>query len=108
MFRKSGSDFDANESTIIMGSVELVGAVLAVLLIDKIGRRILYMMSTTGAAIGLCAVGVYSYCVDDGYNMDGLNWIPVTFISIGLFSTTIGVTPVTVVLISEIMPLKVI
>lgn len=107
IFRDSGSNFDANISTIIMGSVQLCGATLATILIDKFGRRLLYMISTIGAAIGLCSVAAYSYCAINDHDMNGLSWIPVTFISIALFSTCIGITPVTIVLFSEILPLKV-
>lgn len=90
-----------------MGSVQLFGAILAIILIDKFGRKLLYMLATIGASIGLCIVATYSYCGKHNYNIDGLSWIPVTFISFVLFSTCIGITPVTVVLISEILPLKV-
>lgn len=107
IFSETGSDFDPNTSTIIMGSVQLAGTLSAIVLIDKFGRRLLYIVSNAGAAFGLCLVAVYTYLAKSDYPLDGLSWVPVTCVSMALFCTCIGIVPATIVLIAELLPTKV-
>lgn len=108
IFKDTGSDFDPNISTIIMGAVQLFGTLSAFFLIDKFGRKILYILSTLGATIGFLFVGLYTYLSDnDYYTLDGLSWIPVVTVSLALFSICIGIVPVTIIVITEILPGKV-
>lgn len=107
IFRDTGSDFDPNISTIIMGSVQLLGTMSAIVLIDKFGRKTVYIMSTAGAMIGLACVGTYTYLANNGYALDGLSWVPVVTISIALYATCIGIVPVSIVLMAELLPGKV-
>lgn len=108
IFSESGSDFDANTSTIIMGSVQLSGTLSAIILIDKFGRRILYIVSTSGSSLGLCCVGIYTYFAKHNYDVANLSWVPVTCISLALYCVCIGIIPVTIVLMAELLPAKVI
>lgn len=109
IFRDSGSTFDPNVSTVIMGSVQLLGTISALFFIDKFGRRFLLVISTVGCAMGLSGLGAFNYLVEhDNYNMDDYSWIPVTSISIGLFFSCVGIIPVTVILIIELLPTEVI
>lgn len=108
IFQDTGSDFDPNISTIIMGAVQLLGTLSAFFLIDKFGRKILYILSTLGATIGFLFVGLYTYLSDnDYYTLDGISWIPVVTVSLALFSICIGIVPVTIIVITEILPGKV-
>lgn len=109
IFRDSGSTFDPNVSTVIMGSVQLLGTISALFFIDKFGRRFLLVISSVGCAMGLSGLGAFNYLVEhDNYNMDDYSWIPVTSISIGLFFSCVGIIPVTVILIIELLPTEVI
>lgn len=107
IFRDTGSDFDPNISTIIMGSVQLLGTMSAIILIDKFGRKVVYMMSTAGAMIGLACVGTYTYLANNEYSLDGLSWVPVVTISVALYATCIGIVPVSIVIMAELLPAKV-
>lgn len=107
MFRDTGSDFDPNISAIIMGTVQLFGTLSAVIFIDKFGRRTMYMLSTGGTMIGIFCVGIYTYLAKNDYPMDGFNWVPVVTISFALYSSCIGIVPVSIVLMAELFPSKV-
>lgn len=107
IFRDSGSDFDANTSAIIMGTVQLLGTLSAVVLIDKFGRRIMYMMSTGGTMIAVCTAGIFTYLSHLDYQMNDFNWVPVVTISLALYFSCIGIVPVSIVLTAELLPSKV-
>lgn len=108
IFRDSGSTFDPNVSTIIMGSVQLLGTLSALFFIDKFGRRFLLVISTVGCAMGLSGLGAFNFLVDHNeLDMSDYSWVPVTSISIGLFFSCIGIIPVTIILIIELLPSEV-
>lgn len=108
IFKDSGSTFDTNLSTIIMGSVQLFGTLCVISLIDNFGRKFLLIISSIGCAFGLAALGVYNYLsIHGNMSMENFNWIPVASVSIGLFSICIGVMPVSFVLMAEILPASV-
>lgn len=104
IFSDSGSTFDPKKSTIIMGSIQLLGTLVVVVLIDNCGRKILLILSSIGCAFGLFSLGLYNYLSIHGHSMLNLNWIPVTSVSIGLFSISIGIMPVSFILMAEILP----
>lgn len=108
IFRDSGSTFDPNVSTIIMGSVQLLGTISALFFIDKFGRRFLLVISSLGCAVGLGCLGAFNYlAVHELYDLDDFSWVPVTSLSIGLFFSCMGIIPVTVILIIELIPAEV-
>lgn len=107
IFQLSGSDLDPNISTIIMGTIQLVGSLLAITLVDHIGRRILLILSSTGCTLGLLTMGCYGYVGYMGYDVGHLGWITVASLSMVLFSGSIGLVPLTLVVSIEVLPPKV-
>lgn len=107
IFQFSGSDLDPNISTIIIGSIQLIGSLLAIILVDHIGRRILLILSSTGCTIGLFTMGLYGYFGYLGYDVGHLGWITVASLSLVLFSGSIGLVPLTLVVCIEVLPPKV-
>lgn len=103
----TGLTLDANMSAIIMIVIQVVAATISTSLIDNIGRRILFIVSSIGTAIGLALMGTYSYLVFQEFNLDGFDWVPVTTISFSLFMAYIGLVPLVFVVIIELLPVKV-
>lgn len=107
IFSKSGSTVDPNLSAIIFGCLQVLGTLCASSLIDKLGRKILLLVSTTGTAIGLVITGIYSYLGHEGYDISSFNLLPVISLSLIIFIAAIGVIPVPYVLVNEIFPRKI-
>ncbi|CAD7088662.1 unnamed protein product [Hermetia illucens] len=61
LFKRSGSSMDPNTCTIIVGAIQLVGALLASKYVDKLGRRILLITSCLGVALGSFALASFSF-----------------------------------------------
>jgi len=84
--------------TVFIGGVNLVFTILAMLLVDKLGRRPLMLIGAGGLAITYIIIVMLL-----GNHSSQVSWFLLT--SIGIYAMTLA--PVTWVLISEIFPNKV-
>lgn len=107
IFRASGSNLDPNTSSMIMGSIQVLGSICVSFLIDRLGRRVLLFISTAGATFALLVTGTYAYLNTLGYDMTCMNSLPVVSLSLYIFITSVGITPVPYVLASEVLPPKI-
>lgn len=109
IFKKAGIKSKENLllATIGVGLTKIIFLVLALFLIDKVGRRRLLQVSTAGMIIGLTALG-FSLTMVEHANEEVL-WaltlsIIATYFYVAFFN--IGLAPVTWLYGSEIFPLK--
>lgn len=107
LFRDSGSNLDPALSAIIMISIQLIATATSTSLVDKVGRRILYILSSSGTAVGLAAMGTYVYLSFMGNDLTNYNWVPVTSLSFAVLSCNIGLIPLVFVVLLEVLPPKV-
>lgn len=109
IFHDAGSTIDPKVCTIIVGLTQFVGTLAASFIIDKLGRRILLLISGSGMCISLIVFGVYYYMVDlKGERFqDDFGWIPlVSLITYNLFFA-VGYGPIPWILLGELFPLRV-
>ncbi|XP_067010175.2 facilitated trehalose transporter Tret1 [Anabrus simplex] len=104
IFRESGSDISPNLSSVIVGSLLVVGNVTASFLIDRAGRRRLLIISDSIMSVSLMCIGVYFYLKSIGADVSSIGWLPVTSLSIFVVALSIGVGPMLYLVISEIIP----
>lgn len=104
IFRDSGSSLSEDTSSVIIGSVQLLANVMAMLLVDHTGRKFLLTISFLGATVGLSAMGFYDIFKAQ---LSDYNWIPIVAFSEAIFMLSIGILPLTMVILSEILPEKV-
>lgn len=108
IFHETGSTINPNLSSIVMGSSQLVGTIVASSLVDRVGRKLLLLVSTIGSVITLCITGVYCFMAKNEYDVSALNMLPVVSLSAFIFITSIGMNPVPYIIVSEVLPQKVI
>lgn len=101
IFESMGAGKDASLiQTVVMGLVNVIFTVVAILTVDKYGRKILLLIGSIGMAIGMLAIA-------------GLAWFEVigigtlVFIIVYTASFMMSWGPITWVLISEIFPNKI-
>jgi MFS transporter, SP family, galactose:H+ symporter len=104
IFQAAG--FHSNEVAIIatagVGLVNVLMTLVAIPLIDKVGRRPLLLISLTGMGVSLAALGL-GFAIGG----DAMKWIGVLSLAVYIASFAIGLGPVFWLLISEIFPLNV-
>ncbi len=101
IFESMGAAKDASMlQTIIMGFVNVVFTVVAILTVDKWGRKPLLITGSIGMAIGMFAIASLSY-----FNIIGISTLVFIIIYTASFMMSWG--PICWVLISEIFPNKI-
>lgn len=98
---------DPSLSAIIMIIIQLLATATSSSLVDRIGRRILYILSSGGTALGMTAMGTYVYLSFMGADLSGFDWVPVTSLSFAVLSCNIGLIPLVFVVLLEVLPAKV-
>jgi sugar porter (SP) family MFS transporter len=92
-------------ATVSVGIVNVLSTVVAMFLIDKIGRRKLYFIGLTGIMISLAALGMFFFMKDSlGEN---LRFVIVGTVLIYIVFFAISLGPLGWLIISEIFPLKI-
>jgi SP family xylose:H+ symportor-like MFS transporter len=101
IFKKMGSETNAALlQTVIVGAVNLTFTVIAIWTVDRLGRKPLMMIGSTGMGVSLLAMGVAAYSRTTGL------WMLVFILGyIACFALSVG--PVTWVILSEIFPTRI-
>jgi SP family xylose:H+ symportor-like MFS transporter len=97
IFESAGAEGGGMMQTVIMGIVNIVFTVVAILTVDKFGRKPLLVIGSIGMAIGAFAVAI-----SDSYGLKGI--VPVLSIIVYAAFFMMSWGPVCWVLISEIFP----
>lgn len=108
LFRDSGSNFNADVGAIIVGVLQVCGVCVSSMLVDKIGRRILFGVSSILSAVSLLAFGMFSFLhTKIGLDVSSVDWLPVVSLSFYIFVNCVGIRTVPFLYIAEILPYNV-
>lgn len=101
IFESMGAEKDASMlQTVVMGLVNVIFTVIAILTVDKWGRKPLLMVGSIGMAIGMFAIGALAFLKIIGIST-------LVFIIIYTASFMMSWGPICWVLISELFPNKI-
>ncbi len=101
IFESMGAAKDASMlQTVVMGLVNVIFTVIAIVTVDKYGRKILLMIGSIGMAVGMFAIGGLAF-----FKVIGISTLVFIIIYTASFMMSWG--PITWVLISEIFPNKI-
>lgn len=107
IFKSTGSSFDPQISSITMAAVQVIGTYTASQLMDKVGRKILLLVSLSGCFVTHIITGTYSYLAKNEIDVSDFNWVPIVSISSFIFIASIGILPAPYVMLSEMIPQRV-
>lgn len=107
IFEKSGTSFSPELSSIALASVQIAGTLLAARFVETQGRKCLLLSSLFGCTFGLTAMAAYLYCVSFGYDMSMFKWVPVTSLGFVVLISSVGIVPLSLICLVEVLPAKV-
>ncbi|XP_034248330.1 facilitated trehalose transporter Tret1-like [Thrips palmi] len=105
LFRDAGTLFvTADEATLVMASAQIVFCLVALLVVDRLGRKMLLM--TSAGIMGLCslAMGFYFYLNRGAARDRTLDWVPVLVSCVYMMGFSVGLGPVAWLYVGEIFP----
>lgn len=103
IFQKAESSLSSDIETIITGIVQLLGTLLAVMIIDRAGRRILLLASAVTCAFTALIIGVFFEAKSqDPHSTMSLSWLPLVSMCAFFLIYSIGYGPISWILIGEL------
>ena len=101
IFEDAGSSIESDLATIIVGLVQMVSTFAAVVLVDRLGRKVLLLLSDAVMAVCLLALGVYFYMESAGTADESLGWLPLVSLMLYIFAFSIGLGPIPWLMMSK-------
>lgn len=107
IFKKSDSSLEPLHSTIVVGSVQVAATLVAALLVERAGRRLLLGVSGSLMAASLAALLVYFlFHKELDVDLNAFSWLPVSCLSAFVFVYCIGFGPLPFLMMAEFLPLE--
>lgn len=104
VFKESGSTVDANLSAIVVAAIQVVSVYISSLLVDRLGRKTLLIISTSGATVACLGLGTFSYLHQQHMDLSSYNWVPLFLFSLYVVITCMGILPLPFIILAEILP----
>ncbi|CAH1104865.1 unnamed protein product [Psylliodes chrysocephalus] len=105
LFTETGISLSADVLTIIVSSVNILVAILALNIIEKTGRRFLLLTAIFVDGLSMLVLGLYFVFKENNFVIpDGVKVIPIIAILTFLWMFTLGLSNVPFIVISELLP----
>ncbi|KAG0721855.1 Facilitated trehalose transporter Tret1-2 [Chionoecetes opilio] len=111
ILRKMGIPWDADRSTIIVAAVRIVGTLVSISIVDRVGRRTCLIASHAITLASLTTLGIFVYLAEaappENTIFSRLAWVPLFCLVLVMFGLHVGAHPVPFVLAAEYFPTSV-
>jgi SP family facilitated glucose transporter-like MFS transporter 8 len=100
-----GNTITSSESVIVVGGIQILVSIANMFLVDRLGRRLLLLVSTSGSAISLAVMGAYQYVrLRTDVDTTAYDWLPLACVVVFLVAYYSGVGPLTIAMMGEMFP----
>ncbi|XP_058450626.1 facilitated trehalose transporter Tret1-like [Malaya genurostris] len=103
IFEKISTNLKPEEMSVVLGAVQMVAIFFPAVLVDRMGRRPLLLISTAGVTIGLTVCSL-SFAINYASGTDDLGWLAFTSLMLYIVSFGLGLSTVTFAILCEIFP----
>lgn len=90
IFEESGSSLKPNVASILVGGIQIIGSMFPTLLVDRLGRKAMMVISAVGSSLGLFSLGVFALMKSKDYDVESVNWIPLVALSFTIFIANVS------------------
>lgn len=96
------------QESIILGCVQVATCVLSVILVDRVGRKPLLLLSALGVGLMNGTIGTYFFFdITNKGSVASLHWLPLAALLVYIVCYAIGLSTVPYVIIGEMFPTNV-
>lgn len=108
IFEKAQTGIESSIATIIVGVMQVLATFVASLTVDRLGRRMLLIFSAIVMCLCNIGLGIYFNLMDQKSDVvDKLGWLPITSLCLYIIAFSLGLGPVTWVMVSELFTTEV-
>lgn len=108
VFRQTFGGMNPHGAAVAVGLVQLLSTLLSGLLVDTVGRLPLLVASSVLMSLALASFGSFAYYEDiHRHTLAGqLDWIPLLCVLVFTVAFSLGISPISWLLVAEIFPLE--
>jgi len=101
IFKAAGSTLDPKVSTIIVGVVQVVVTYISSAVVDRVGRKVLLLLSASIMGLCLAILGLY-FCFKKGGDVSGIGWLPLLCVTVYIVVFSLGFGPLPWLMMGEV------
>lgn len=102
IFNSAGSTLNAALCSIIVGVVQVIMTLCSSLLIERAGRKMLLLFSSTVMSICLAILGAYYNMKDNHKDVSSIGWLPLFCVAFFIISFSVGYGPIPWLMMGEL------
>lgn len=102
IFKSAGANMDPNLQTVIVGIMQVVAVFISTLIVDRLGRRVLLLVSSAFMCISAFTMGFYFNLQSNGTDVSSISWVPLVAICLFIVLFSIGFGPIPWMMMGEI------
>ncbi|XP_068152375.1 facilitated trehalose transporter Tret1-2 homolog isoform X1 [Drosophila tropicalis] len=102
IFESAGSTLNASSCSIVVGIVQVIMTLTSSLLIERAGRKILLLFSSTVMTICLAILGAYFNIKDGGKDVSAIGWLPLLCVVLYIVTFSVGYGPIPWLMMGEL------
>lgn len=103
IFKSAGSNLDPNICAIIVGVVQVLMTFVAATLVERAGRKVLLLLSSTVMCLCLAVLGVYFHLKDHGHDVSNIGIIPLLSLVLFIVCFSLGYGPIPWMMMGEML-----
>ncbi|KAL0812095.1 hypothetical protein ABMA28_009479 [Loxostege sticticalis] len=100
----SGLVLTPNQQAMMLGAVQVVGAIVASSIVEKTGRKPLLFITSLVSGLSMCALA--SWFLARRYDLYTPEWVPVFTLCLCIFCDASGLQPLSVIILGEVFSFK--
>lgn len=107
IFDSAGASILPAIATIIIGIIQVIATFVSSLVVDKLGRRILLLLSALVMCVCSTALGVFFFLKERGENVEGISWLPLVSLSLFIIAFSLGFGPIPWMMAGELCTMEI-
>lgn len=105
IFKQAGTSLAPEVCSMLVGLVQLISSFLSSALSDRLGRKILLIVSSIGMVLSEGPLGVYSYLKDEtSIDVSGVSFLPILLLMIYILTYNVGSGSLPWTIMGELYP----
>lgn len=102
IFAAAGTNFSPELSVIVVSVVQTSFVLVSTSLVDKLGRKVLFVIAGFGTGVTSAVIGTFFYLKSSDYDLSSYFWVPIAALILYLASYNLALGPLPWVLSGEL------